>query len=74
MQIFIYFKLKIMLNITNSSLGNYEIIKEIGNGSFSIVYLVKKKSTQKEFALKKVNIIKLTSKERQNSLKEVNFL
>ena len=63
-----------MLNITNSSLGNYEIIKEIGKGSFSIVYLVKKKSTQKEFALKKVNIIKLTSKERQNSLKEVNFL
>ena len=63
-----------MLNLTNNSLENYEIIKEIGKGSFSIVYLVKKYSSQKEFALKKVNIIKLTSKERQNSLKEVNFL
>ena len=63
-----------MLNLTNSSLDNYEIIKEIGKGSFSIVYLVKKYSTQKEFALKKVNIVKLSSKERQNSLKEVHFL
>ena len=63
-----------MLNLTNTSLENYEILKEIGKGSFSIVYLVKKYSSQKEFALKKVNIIKLTSKERQNSLKEVNFL
>ena len=63
-----------MLNLTNTSLDNYEIIKEIGKGSFSNVYLVKKYSSQKEFALKKVNIVKLTSKERQNSLKEVNFL
>ena len=46
-----------MLNIQNSSLSDYEIIKEIGKGSFSTVYLVKKKITQKEFALKKVNII-----------------
>ena len=63
-----------MLNIQNSSLSDYEIIKEIGKGSFSIVYLVKKIISQKEFALKKVNIFKLSEKERQNSLKEVNFL
>ena len=63
-----------MLNIQNSSLSNYEIIKEIGKGSFSTVYLVKKIISQKEFALKKVNIFKLSEKERQNSLKEVNFL
>ena len=63
-----------MLNIQNSSLSNYEIIKEIGKGSFSTVYLVKKIISQKEFALKKVNINKLSEKERQNSLKEVNFL
>ena len=63
-----------MLNIKNSSLNDYEIIKEIGKGSFSNVYLVKKIISQKEFALKKVNIIKLSEKERQNSLKEVNFL
>ena len=63
-----------MLNLTNSSLDNYEIIKEIGKGSFSTVYLIKKNSSQKEYALKKVNIIKLNTKERQNSIKEVNFL
>ena len=63
-----------LTNIGNTSLDNYEIIKEIGKGSFSIVYLVKKYSSNKEFALKKVNIVKLSSKERQNSLKEVHFL
>ena len=63
-----------MINITKSSLENYEILKEIGKGSFSTVYLVKKKITQKEYALKKVNILNLAEKEHQNSLKEVNFL
>ena len=63
-----------MLNLSNSTLDNYEIIKEIGKGSYSTVYLVKKYSSNKEFALKKVNLAKLTPKERQNSLKEVNFL
>ena len=63
-----------MLNLSNSTLDNYEIIKEIGKGSYSTVYLVKNYSSKKEFALKKVNIVKLTPKERQNSLKEVNFL
>ena len=58
----------------NSSIDNYEIIKEIGKGSFSNVYLVKKKVNLKEFALKKVNFSSMSSKEKENALKEVNFL
>ena len=58
----------------NSSIDNYEIIKEIGKGSFSNVYLVKKKDNLKEFALKKVNFSSMSSKEKENALKEVNFL
>ena len=58
----------------NSSIDNYEIIKEIGKGSFSNVYLVKRKDNSKEFALKKVNLSNMSSKERENALKEVNFL
>ena len=57
-----------------SSIENYEIIKEIGKGSFSNVYLVKKKENQKYYALKKVNISNMSTKERENALKEVNFL
>ena len=63
-----------MIKLSNSSIENYEIIKEIGKGSFSTVYLVKKIDTQKEYALKKVNILKMKDKERQNSFKEINFL
>ena len=58
----------------NSSIDNYEIIKEIGKGSFSNVFLVKKKENQKEYALKKVNLSNMSSKEKDNALKEVNFL
>ena len=58
----------------NSSIDNYEIIKEIGKGSFSNVFLAKKKSDQKEYALKKVNLSNMSNKERENALKEVNFL
>ena len=58
----------------NSSIDNYEIIKEIGKGSFSNVFLVKKKDNLKEFALKKVNFSNMSSKEKENALKEANFL
>ena len=60
--------------IKNSSIDNYEIIKDIGKGSFSNVYLVRKIDTQKEYALKKVNLSGMSKKERENAIKEVNFL
>ena len=57
----------------NSSIDDYEIIKEIGKGSFSNVFLAIKKENNKEYALKKVNLSNMSTKERENALKEVNF-
>ena len=58
----------------NSSIDNYEIIREIGKGSFSNVFLAIKKENHKEYALKKVNLSNMSAKEKENALKEVNFL
>jgi NIMA (never in mitosis gene a)-related kinase len=57
----------------NSSIDNYEIIREIGKGSFSNVFLAIKKDNHKEYALKKVNLSNMSAKEKENALKEVNF-
>ena len=46
----------------------------IGEGSFSEVYRVKRKSDGGVYALKKVKMGKLTSKEKDNALNEVRIL
>ena len=56
------------------SLDNFEIIKYIGNGSFGIVYKVRRKIDNKIYALKKVNMKNLSEKEKINSLNEITFL
>ena len=53
---------------------NFEIIKDIGNGSFGIVFQVKRKIDGKIYALKRVNLKNLNPKERMNSLNEIRFL
>ena len=56
------------------SMENFEIIKDIGSGSFGVVFLVKRKLDSKIYALKRVNLTNLSSKERINSLNEIRFL
>ena len=51
---------------------NFPII--IGEGSFSEVYRVKRKSDGSVYAMKKVKMGKLTAKEKENSLNEVRIL
>ena len=53
---------------------NFEIIKDIGNGSFGVVFQVKRKIDGKIYALKRVNLTNLNPKERMNSLNEIRFL
>ncbi len=40
----------------------------LGEGAYSIVYRVKRLSDGQEYALKKVKMIKLTPKEKENAL------
>ena len=56
------------------SINDFEIIKQLGKGAFSTVSLVKRKQDNKIYALKCVQISKLSTHERQNSLNEVRLL
>lgn len=49
-------------------------VLSIGEGSFSEVYRVKRKSDGTVYAMKKVKMGKLTGKEKENSLNEVRIL
>ncbi len=46
----------------------------IGQGAFSTVYRAKRISDGQEYAIKKVNLGRMTQKEKENSLNEVRLL
>ena len=52
----------------------FKIINKIGEGAYSTVYTVKRIEDGKIYALKKVKIKKLTTKEKSNALNEVRIL
>ena len=53
---------------------NFEILDKLGEGSFSIVYKVKRKIDNQIYALKKVKLKNLKEKNVSNSLNEVRIL
>ena len=55
-------------------MNDFEIIKKIGEGSFSVVYKVRRKQDHTLYALKKVKLQILKEKERENALNEVRIL
>ena len=55
-------------------MNGFEILKKIGNGSFSSVYKVRRKQDNNIYALKKVKLLKLKEKEKQAALNEVRIL
>lgn len=57
-----------------SSLKDFEIIKDIGKGSFATVSIVKRKVDDKIYAMKKVKISTMGTKEKENALNEVRLL
>jgi len=57
-----------------STLSEFEILKRLGEGSFGTVYQVKRKSDGKIYAMKKVKMLSLSTKEKENALNEVRIL
>ena len=56
------------------SLNDFEIIKQIGSGAFSTVSLVRSKKDNILYALKRVELSKMKSNEKDNSLNEIRLL
>ena len=53
---------------------DYEIIEELGSGSYGIVYKVRKKNAKEELVLKQISLIGLQEKERQYIETEAKLL
>ena len=53
---------------------NFEIISKLGSGGFSKVYKVKRKIDDQIYALKKVQILGLSEKQKMSSLNEIRVL
>jgi len=56
------------------SLKEFEIGKELGKGAFGTVCIVKRKDDSKIYAMKRVKISQLNTKEKENALNEVRIL
>ena len=56
------------------SINDFVILSKIGEGAFSSVHRVKRKSDGLEYALKKVKLGDLKEKEKENALNEVRIL
>mmetsp|Transcript_29473 Transcript_29473/g.33758 ORF Transcript_29473/g.33758 Transcript_29473/m.33758 type:complete len:124 (+) Transcript_29473:4-375(+) len=56
------------------SISEFEILKSIGEGSYSKVFKVKRKSDGEIYALKKVPMKGLNEKEKKNAFNEVRIL
>lgn len=57
-----------------TSLKDFKIINELGEGAFSVVYKVTRISDGESYALKKVKIRSLKKKEKENALNEIRIL
>ena len=53
---------------------DYEVLKEIGSGSFGRVTKVRRKWDSKELACKEINYAKLSDNDKQQIVSEVNIL
>jgi len=56
------------------SLSDFEILRKVGDGAYSIVYQVRRKADGEIYALKKVRMNRLKPKEKKNALNEVRIM
>ena len=55
-------------------MNDFQIISKLGEGAYSTVFKVKRSVDGKTYALKKVKILNLSDKEKENALNEVRIL
>jgi NIMA (never in mitosis gene a)-related kinase len=58
----------------NAKVGDFTVIKKLGDGAYSSVYKVQRIDDNEVYALKKVKMLSLTDKEKENALNEVRIL
>jgi NIMA (never in mitosis gene a)-related kinase 1/4/5 len=58
----------------NTTLEHFDIIKKIGDGSYSKVFQAKRIADNKLYALKIVRILQMNEKDRTNAINEVRIL
>ena len=56
------------------SIKGFITLAKLGEGSYSVVYKVKRLSDGKEYALKKATLGRLSNKEKENALNEIRIL
>ncbi len=56
------------------SIKNFQVLNKLGEGAYSSVYLVRRNEDGQEYALKKVKIMNLSEKEKENALNEIRIL
>lgn len=56
------------------SLGDFTFLDKLGEGSYSQVYKVQRNADNQMYALKKVSMDALSTRERNNALNEVRIL
>ena len=59
---------------TSSNVDRYQKMDKLGEGTYSTVYKVRRVSDQQVYALKKVKMNQLSTKEKENALNEVRIL
>lgn len=59
---------------SKSCLADFETLGKVGEGAFSVVYKVVRRSDGLVYALKKVKIAQLKDKEKENALNEIRIL
>ena len=55
-------------------MDDFQILSQLGEGAYSTVFKVKRIIDNQIYALKKVKLLNLSEKEKENSLNEVRIL
>lgn len=53
---------------------DFQILSKLGEGAYSSVYKVRRTIDNKEYALKRVKLMNLNAKERENALNEIRII